>query len=427
MPANGQPKLFHTFRPPNPTGALPWWLPILLGFLTAAGPIATDIYLPAFPIMVKDLHTDLAGVQQTLSIWFIGLAIGQLTVGPMADRFGRRAPLIIGNLIFAFGSAVCAAAPDIYTFFGGRFVASLGASASLVIPTACVRDLVPDVRAGARMMSRLVMVMGVVPILAPMLGGVAVTFVSWRVIFWASTGYGVLCTLLVIRLLPETLAPDLRSRLSPISLVTRYVGLLKDRGFLSHALIVGFSTFMSFSYLTAASPVFINGFGFTPLHFSMLFGLFAIFMIGASQLNGMLVNHFSPERLLAAAVMLAAGGSLALLGVSLWVSGHMPLPPGISLEAVVTIGTMIVALGATGIIYPNAMMGALADHAKVAGAASALAGTMQYVFGALTGGLIGILSAQVFPREGSPMPMTIGMLLGALMMVATLPLRPRGK
>ncbi|BCI68395.1 multidrug resistance transporter Bcr/CflA [Acetobacter aceti NRIC 0242] len=424
MAANAQPQqpsARHTYEA-RPT--TPWWLPVLLGFLTAVGPISTDIYLPAFPSMVHSLHTSLSSVQMTLSIWFIGLAIGQLTVGPLSDRFGRRMPLIVGNVIFAISSAICAAAPDILTFSIARFIASIGASASLVIPTACVRDLVPDQREGARMMSKLVMVMGVVPILAPMLGGIVVTFVSWRVIFWASAAYGLLCVLLVLRMLPETLAPDLRLRLPPITLMTRYVMLLRHRAFLSHALIAGFSTFLSFSYLTAASPVFINGFHFTPFQFSMLFGLFAVFMIGASQVNGALVSRFDPHRLLSVAICMSLVGSLLLAAIALWLNTHPTPQHGLSLTVILVILAMLLTLSPTGVIYPNATMGALADQARVAGTASALAGTMQYVFGAIAGVLVGLLSALPFSGSDTPLPMAIGMVMGAIAMLFCLPMRP---
>lgn len=407
--------------------SVPGWLPVLLGFLTAVGPISTDIYLPAFPAMVRSLHTSLSSVQMTLSIWFVGLAIGQLTVGPLSDRFGRRGPLIAGNAIFAISSAICAAAPDILTFSLARFVASVGASASLVIPTACVRDLVPDQREGAKMMSRLVMVMGVVPILAPMLGGIVVTFVSWRVIFWASAVYGLISVLLVWRVLPETLEADKRQRVSGITLITRYFTLLRHRGFVSHALISSFSTFLSFSYLTAASPIFINGFGFTPFHFSMLFGLFAVFMIGASQVNGALVSRFDPTIILTVAVAVSTFGSLALLAVSLWLGVHPPMTTGLSASIGVVILTMLITLSPTGVIYPNATMGALADHAHMAGTASALTGTMQYIFGAVAGVLIGTLSAKGVLGDATPLPMAVGMVVGAVAMVACLPLRPARK
>ncbi|KXV57826.1 multidrug effflux MFS transporter [Acetobacter tropicalis] len=397
---------------------VPGWVPLLLGFLTAVGPISTDIYLPAFPAMEDTFHTDAGNVQMTLSIWFVGLAIGQLSVGPLSDRYGRRMPMLVGNLIYTVASAVCAFAPDILTFSIARFVASLGASASLVIPTACVRDMVPDRNAGAKMLSRLVMVMGVVPILAPMLGGLVVAVASWRVIFWASAAYGAICVLCVLFLLPETLPFQKRVALSPVTLVTRYLTLLRDRGFTSHAMVTGFSTFMQFSYLTAASFVFIKIFGFSPLHFSMLFGVFSVFMIGASQVNGILVGRIDSARLLQGAVIVSLLGGALLVAVVAW--GKWYAGPAWRHDQVwLMIGAMLLTLAPTGIIFPNAMMGALADHPSLAGAAAALAGTMQYVMGALAGALLGM-----FPTT-SALPMAGCMFFGTVMMLFVCALRPK--
>ncbi|MDG6095209.1 multidrug effflux MFS transporter [Acetobacter sp. AN02] len=403
-----------------PPSRIAWWMPVLLGVLTAVGPISTDIYLPAFPAMMRSLHTSLGSVQMTLSVWFAGLAIGQLTVGPLSDALGRRRPMIAGNLLFAVASAVCAWAPDITTFSIARFVASIGASASLVVPTACVRDMVPDRTAGARMMSRLVVVMGVVPVLAPMLGGLVVTLVSWRVIFWASAVYGLVCALLVLRFLPETLPRGRRYRLSPWVFAERYKLLLLNRMFLSHAMTGSFSTFMSFSYLTAASPVFILDFGFTPFQFSMLFGVFAVFMIGASRWNGSLVTRVDPGRVLTLSVYVALVGCMVLMGISVWDSlfPGQPGHPKAEFQAFLTIVAMIVALGATGLIYPNATMGALSDFPHLAGAASALSGTLQYVMGAIAGTVVGSLPG------GTSLPMAAGMLAGAAGMLIAARFRP---
>ncbi|MGV4875936.1 multidrug effflux MFS transporter [Acetobacter indonesiensis] len=397
---------------------VPRWVPLLLGFLTAVGPISTDIYLPAFPAMEQAFHTDAGNVQMTLSIWFIGLAVGQMTVGPLSDRYGRRIPMLVGNLIYALASAVCAFAPDILTFSIARFIASLGASASLVIPTACVRDMVPDRNAGAKMLSQLVMVMGVVPILAPMLGGLVVAMTSWRVIFWASAAYGAICVCFVLFVLPETLPFQKRVALSPMTLVTRYLTLLRDRGFSSHAMVTGFSTFMQFSYLTAASFVFIKIFGFSPLHFSMLFGVFSVFMIGASQVNGMLVGRIDSGKLLQGAVLVAVTGALLLVGIVVW--GNWYAGPAWKHDQIwLIIAAMLMTLAPTGIIFPNAMMGALADHPSLAGAAAALAGTMQYILGALAGVALGM-----FPTT-SALPMAGCMLFGTIMMLLVCAMRPK--
>ncbi|MFT8467302.1 multidrug effflux MFS transporter [Acetobacter syzygii] len=396
---------------------VPGWFSLLLGFLTAVGPISTDIYLPAFPAMEQSFHTSAGNVQFTLAVWFVGLAIGQLSVGPLADRYGRRMPLLVGNALYAVASAICAFAPDVTTFSVARFVASVGASASLVVPTACVRDVVSDRAAGARMMSRLIMVMGVVPILAPMLGGLVVEFVSWRIIFWASAVYGVVCVALVLWILPETLPYQKRQALSPMTLVTRYVTLLWDKGYGIYAMMTAFSTFMSFSYLTAAPFVFVQLFHFSPLHFSMLFGVMSVFMIGASQVNGLLVGRVDPGRLLYGAVAMAVLGTVLMVGVSVW-SVWYASAASREYGVWLLIGTMVLALAPTGIIFPNAMTMALADHPAQAGAASALAGTLQYVLGALAGVVVGQFAAT------SSLPMAGCMCFGAVMMLCMHVFRP---
>jgi len=183
----------------------PTWLPILLGILTAVGPLSTDMYLPAFPAIEASMHGMPGTAQVTLATWFAGLAVGQVTQGSLADRFGRRRPLIVGTLVYALANVGCALSTDITTLSVLRFVAAFGGSASMVIPRAIVRDLT-DGHAAARLMSRLILVMGAAPILAPTLGGAVLGFGSWHAIFWIMSVYGALCAVLVVALLPETLA-----------------------------------------------------------------------------------------------------------------------------------------------------------------------------------------------------------------------------
>ncbi|WP_342627465.1 multidrug effflux MFS transporter [Nguyenibacter vanlangensis] len=399
------------------------WIAILLGFLTAVGPVSTDIYLPAFPALEASLHAPAGSAEMTLAVWFVGLAVGQITMGPLSDRFGRRMPMLVGTLVYTLASVGCALSPGIVSFSTFRLIASLGASASLVIPSACVRDMSHGNEA-ARLMSRLVLVMGVVPILAPTLGGFVLAFTSWRSIFWASAAYGLVCTFLVARVLPETLDPANRSEFSPMALVSRYVLLVRDRGFITNALVAGFSAFMSFTYLSAAPSVFIHLFGFSPAQFGMLFGVFAVCMIGASQLNGMLVGRIDAARILGRSVGLAVLGTLAMTVVSIVMAFAMKggamkagaMPHGLALVPLVL--AMMLALGTTGIIGPNATVGAMADHPRLAGSASAFIGTLQYVLGAVAGAIVGML-----PRT-TPVPMAGVMLMGAVVMLMMVLLRP---
>src|SRR6195952_2751645 len=169
--------------------AYPVWLPVLLGFLTAVGPLSTDMYLPAFPAIEASLGGQPGMAQITLATWFAGLAVGQITQGSLSDRYGRRGPLIFGTLVYSLANAGCALAPDIWTLSILRFIAAFGGSASMVIPRAIVRDLA-DGHAAARLMSRLMLVMGAAPILAPTLGGLVLGFASWHAIFWLTFAYG---------------------------------------------------------------------------------------------------------------------------------------------------------------------------------------------------------------------------------------------
>ena len=252
----------------------PVWLPFLLGVLTAVGPLSTDMYLPAFPDIEASLGGRPGTAQITLATWFAGLAIGQITQGTLADRYGRRVPLIVGTAIYTVANAGCALAPDLFTFSALRFVAALGGSAGMVIPRAIVRDLA-DGHAAAQLMSKLMLVMGVAPILAPTLGGLVLTVAPWHAIFWITAVYGAVCCLLVWRLLPDTLPSERRVRVGVSLLVPRFIAILRDRVFLAWTLMGGFGMFSMFAYIGGSAPVLIQRFHFTPPQYGMLFGLSA--------------------------------------------------------------------------------------------------------------------------------------------------------
>ncbi|MDF3624787.1 multidrug effflux MFS transporter [Brytella acorum] len=398
---------------------LPTWLPLLLGVLTAVGPISTDIYLPAFPELEKSLHASAGSASLTLSTWMVGLAVGQITMGPLSDRFGRRLPMLFGMIVYTLGSVGCAISTNMTEMCVFRLIAAVAASASIVIPSACVRDIATG-NAAARLMSKLVLIQGVVPILAPMLGGMALDYISWRAIFWVAAGYGAICVLLLLRVFPETLPPDSRREVHPVTLVSRYVTIASDRSFITNALIWGFSGFLSFSYLTAAPTIFEHIFGFTPAHYGMLFGVFAVCMIGASQINAALVGRLSAGRMLGAGLVLCVAGGAALFATSLYAGSH-PDPETHAIQQIMLlpmVGCMMITLGCTGIIGPNAMVGALSNQPYYAGSAAAFAGTLQYMLGSLASTAIGMLPAN------STLPMASLMLAGALLMSLCAVFRP---
>ncbi len=229
-----------------PSGHFTPWLIILLGLVTGIGPLATDMYLPAFPEVEQDLAGGSGSAQFTLAAWFMGLALGQFSQGPLSDRFGRRAPLVLGLAIFAVASAGCALVHNYHLFCLFRFVGAIGGSASAVIPRAIVRDVATG-KAGAKIMSQLTLVFGVMPVLAPSFGSLVLKVGNWRWIFWVGTAYAVLGIVGILASLPDTLAPQRRIALSPMQIASRYVVILKEPVFRANALIATFSTFVMFA------------------------------------------------------------------------------------------------------------------------------------------------------------------------------------
>ena len=394
----------------QPKAAYPTWLPILLGVLTAVGPLSTDMYLPAFPAIEASLGGRPGTAQVTLAAWFAGLALGQITQGSLSDRYGRRGPLILGTLVYALANAGCALAPDLLTLSALRFVSAFGGSASMVIPRAIVRDL-SDGHAAARLMSRLMLVMGVAPILAPTLGGLVLGVAPWHAIFWLTAIYGGVCCLLVWRLLPDTLAPERRIGLGLASLAGRYAGVLRDRVFLAYAIMGGCGMFGMFAYIGGSSPVLIEHYGFTPLMYGMVFGCSAGMFILSSQVNPGLILRFGPAQVIRAGVSVYLLATCAMLALAVL---HVGGAAGIVVPAVFAMGSM-------GLIMPNAAVGALSRHAAQAGSASAMMGTLQFCLAAASGVLVGALT------DGTARPLAALMVLGAVGTVAADRLRPKLK
>jgi DHA1 family bicyclomycin/chloramphenicol resistance-like MFS transporter len=391
-------------------GAMPFpvWLPLLLGFLIAVGPMSTDMYLPAFPAIEASLGGRPGTAQVTLATWFAGLAVGQIMQGTLADRFGRRAPLIAGTAVYTLASAGCALAPDLPTLATMRFLAAFGGSAGMVIPRAIVRDLA-DGHQAARVMSRLMLVMGVAPILAPSLGGLVLGVADWHAIFWIAALYGAICCAAAWLVLPETLPPRARIRLGPLAMARRYAAVLRERSFITHALILGGTSFATFAYLGGSPDVFIAQFHLAPGQYGALFGACAAGFIAASQINPALLPRLGAGRLMRAGAGVAVAATAALLGLAFmgggawWVFGAF-----VWLNA-----------ASNGFTNPNATVGALSRHGAQAGSASALMGTMQYVLGAASGLLVGLLA------DGTARPMAALMLLGAAVAAMADRLRPR--
>ena len=386
---------------------MPGWLPVLLGVLTAVGPVSTDMYLPAFPALELSLGGAPGTAQITLATWFAGLAVGQMTQGTLSDRYGRRMPLLIGTVIFTVASAGCALSGSIFTLSAWRVVAAFGGSASMVVPRAVVRDLA-DGHQAARLMSRLMLVMGAVPILAPTLGGVVLGVAGWRAIFWIATVYGAACIGMVATLVPDTLPVERRVRLRPVALLARYIDIARERTFVTHALMAACASFAMFAYLGGSPPVFIELYHLTPTQFGFVFMGTASAYIAASQVNTLLLVRIGHHRVMRGAAAALVLATLALLVVAQTGLGGLPA----------MVVTVMLSFGAMGLVMPNAAVGALSRHAAQAGAASALLGTLQFMLGAVSGTLIGLLT------DGTARPLAGLMVLGAAGLAIADRLRP---
>ena len=386
---------------------MPGWLPLLLGVLTAIGPVSTDMYLPAFPAIEADLGAGWGGAQATLAAWFAGLAVGQLVQGTLADRLGRRRPLVLGTALYTLASVGCALALNMPALSAWRCAAAFGGAASAVIPRAVVRDLADGLEA-ARLMSRLMLVMGAAPILAPTLGGLLLGAGGWRAIFWASAAYGLASCLLAWRLLPETLPPAKRVRRAPAALLGDFARIGRERGFLTNALMGGAGMFTVFAFIGGAPEVYIGQFQIAPSHFGLLFAVSAAGFIGASQLNPWLLRRFGPRRVPSYALR-ACACAVSVLAVDVFAGAGRFL--GIYLPAAL-------ALACMGLVFPNAAVGALSRHAARAGSASALLGTLQFSLAASGSALVGMLA------DGTPRPMALLMLLGVVGAIAAEFARP---
>ncbi|MFC4764912.1 multidrug effflux MFS transporter [Dyella koreensis] len=351
---------------------------LILGLLSAIGPFAIDMYLPALPTIKESLHTDVDTVQMSLMAFFISLGIGQLIYGPLSDMVGRKPPIYFGLVIFALGSVGCAMAPDIHTLIVFRFIQGLGACAGMVVPRAIVRDMHTGHDA-ARLMSLLMLVFSVSPILAPLTGSLVIRLASWRGIFWTVTGAAIFGLILAATVLKETRPREQRVDSNLRSALQAYATLLKDRHYLGLVLICSFGVASFFAYLANSSFVLINHYGLTPTLYSFAFSINAVAFIGAAQFTGKLGARYGLARLVRTAVVGYAVVMLALLGLNL---------AGVDSLGVL-MALLFVGYGFLGLVIPSSAVLALEDHGKIAGTASALLGTMQFVTGALVVGVIG--------------------------------------
>ncbi len=353
---------------------------LVLGVLVALGPLTIDLYLPALPAISEQLLATEAQVQLTLTGLLAGLALGQLVLGPLSDRLGRRPVLITGVAVHGLASVLCALAPTVELLTAARVLQGVAAAASAVVALAVVRDLFSGV-AAARTLSRLTLVMGAAPIIAPALGGFLLSHTSWRGVFVTLAGLAVVLVVVAAKLLPETLPVERRRTGGAGEVLRTYRGLLRDRRYVGLVLVAGFAFSILFSYVSGSSFVLQEEFGLSQQQYAFAFGAGAISLIGATQLNPVLVERFHPVRVMQGALVAAVAFTTALLVLVGTGTGGV-------------LGLLVpvwFTLGAVGFILPNGPALALTRHGRSAGTAAALLGCAQFGVGALAAPMVGLV------------------------------------
>ncbi|WP_426368722.1 Bcr/CflA family multidrug efflux MFS transporter [Streptomyces sp. E-08] len=408
MPESGQKATQGHITEPAPvvttarrTGLL---VTLVLGGLTALPPLSMDMYLPALPEVTGALRAPAATVQLTLTACLAGMALGQLVVGPMSDKWGRRRPLLIGMAVYVLATAVCALAPTAELLIGFRLLQGLAGAAGIVIARAVVRDLYDGVEM-ARFFSTLMLISGVAPIIAPLIGGQILRITDWRGVFYVLAVIGVLLTLIVWRFLHETLPPERRHEGGVGQALRTMRGLLADRVFTGYMLTGGLAFAALFAYISASPFVIQDLYGASPQTFSLLFGLNSVGLVAVGQINGkLLVGRVSLDKALGFGLGTLLLAAVALTLMTTGVFGETGLAP-------IAAG-LFVLMSAMGLAMPNTNAQALMRTPHAAGSASALLGTSSFLIGAVASPLVGIAG------EHTAVPMAVVQLGCAVLALA---------
>lgn len=363
---------------------------LLLGLLTAFGPASIDMYLPAFPAIARDFGTDISHVQYTLATFNIGIALGQLLYGPLADQYGRKPNLIFGMLVYALASIGCALTHAVSSMIAFRLLQAVGGCTGMVISRAIVRDKFRGDES-ARIFSIMMLVMGVAPILAPSIGGFLLLHYTWRYIFGVLALLGVFTLVCVLFGLPESLPVEKRNPHAVKNSLKTYRQVLQDKQFIGYALTAGFVQGGMFAYITGSSFVFIQLFHLSAQQYGILFGSNAAGLIAASQLNGFLLKHMHFSKILSRIVIFYLFASLLLFIMACLPSGNLwriAIP-------------LFLCISCVGFTIPNATAGALLRYGTHAGSASALLGTLMFSCGALSAAMVSLLA------NGTAWPMAL--------------------
>ncbi|TMI90850.1 MAG: multidrug effflux MFS transporter [Bacteroidetes bacterium] len=366
-----------------------FYLILILGFLTAIGPFSIDMYLPAFPSIARGLHTTVARVTLSLSSFFIGISAGQLLYGPLLERFGRKKPLYAGLCIYLVASIGCAMAASVNALIVLRLLQALGGCVGLVASRAMVRDLF-DVKENAKIFSMLMLVVAVSPIIAPTLGGYITAMLGWRYVFAMLIVVDLIILMGTYFLLPESKKPDPNFSLRPGPIIKNFSGVITHPQFYTYALTAAISAAGLYAYIGGSPHVFMEIFRVNERQYGWIFALIAMGLIGASQVNSVLLKNYNSEQIIK--VALCCQSVIGVTMASITFLGWNDL--------FVTIFLIFIFLCTQGFVFPNASALSLASFGHNAGSASALMGAIQMTIGAGTSALVSVL------QNHTAMPMT---------------------
>lgn len=382
---------------------------LVLGLITAGGGLGIDMYLPAFPAIANDLGVEVGEVQMSLVVYLLALGLGQVVYGPLSDRIGRKPPILVGLALFVTASIGCAFSANIEQLIAFRLLQGLGACAGMVVVRAIVRDMFVGAEA-IRLQALIMAVVGVSPILSPVLGGVMSQFLAWPSIFWFLAAAGALALCLALLALTETHPRERRSRGGPAETLRTYRLLVRDRRFMGLSLIPGLSQGGTFAFVSSSSFLFIELLGVSPAEYSLIFAANSVAMIGGAQFAAMAVRTFGTGWVIVAALGANTAGAL-LLAAAVF-GGFMSLP--------LVFMTFLLCFGSLGFIGGPASVHALAPHGDRAGAAAALGGALQMGWGAAGGALVGAF----FDGTAQPVATALAAFNTAALFVACLTLSP---
>ena len=375
---------------------------LVLALLSAIAPLATDMYLPGFPAMAADLGSGAAGIQMTLTSFLLGLAAGQLLIGPISDRFGRRGPLLIGTGVAVLSGILCAMAPNVESLILLRLLQGLGGAAGVVLARAVIADRAPDAVAAARLFQLMMMITGVAPILAPIAGAGIVSAGGWRAVLAVIALLSIISYLGVARFIDETLEPERRTPAGFGAQFAAMRSVVGNRVYLGYTLTMAFAFMVMFAYISASPFVFQTVLGLSSTAYSVAFGVNAVGVLVFGAVSAKLVGRVSPRRLSAIGLGIAAVASLALCCVILAGGGAMLMMPLIFL-----------AVAANGLVFGNASALAISRVPKNAGTASAVLGALQFCLGAVASPLVGL------GGEDAALPMAVTMLAACGLAIAS--------